>query len=437
MFTDTTKKRRPLRTLLERWSSTAWQNADVFPRRTFLQLDNEAIVRDLMQDWVRAAKRLARPDVPNICNRPRRTNRRNDTSISPQYWRWTARYSLIGNLELLDFWPEQLDREPCESDLDFEPAPRFVWLRAQDSSPIAYIDIPRETDPRGLTTPSEQIFEATEFIDAAISASNAEMIDFEQDLLRSLREKVSIAREEYDVIAQNNAATIELIRLRLPTLKFEPLPEVAVQVEQPDSPEGKSTASTDIELVRLVHTSFKAVVDVCEQWGISAQSYATVYNRLDEDAITSLLVTTLNVAFESARRETFELSGKTDLYVEVFDEGGLKKAYIGEAKIWRGQSRVEKDLRQLLGNAPTHIREVLLLFYVRARGIEAVKRDANRAIAKCNGLFGRWQEVGLSAIIRHPNSDYDVLVKFLFFHFPPPTPKTKRSSGKARRRCPS
>jgi hypothetical protein len=139
---------------------------------------------------------------------------------------------------------------------------------------------------------------------------------------------------------------------------------------------------------------------------------------MKEDDITSTLVTTLNLVFDTAHREVFTGEGKGDIYVEVERGNRTRKAYVGEVKFWDGQGKVREHLNQLFRYAPSGIRQVMLLYYVRAKNIDLIRRTGTASIQKCSTLFRHWEDGGAVAILKHPELNHDVQIAVLYAHFP-------------------
>jgi hypothetical protein len=169
----------------------------------------------------------------------------------------------------------------------------------------------------------------------------------------------------------------------------------------------------------LKETTFAGLVSVTRQWGDAAERYPEAFRRLGEDALSSLLVATLNIAFDTAQREVFSVGGKTDIYVEAVRGDRENAAYFGEAKIWRGQARVAKDVGQLLGYSGSRTTEAMLLYYVKTRLLTSVRSDWSEAMQRRDGFVG-FSESGNEDVVMltHPTYRQQVAITTVFVHLP-------------------
>ena len=73
---------------------------------------------------------------------------------------------------------------------------------------------------------------------------------------------------------------------------------------------------------------------------------ACTFTKLSEEELRDVILSNLNTHYlGSASGETFNKTGKTDIYIPF----GNKAAYIAECKIWHGSKRFLEAIRQLSG----------------------------------------------------------------------------------------
>lgn len=175
-------------------------------------------------------------------------------------------------------------------------------------------------------------------------------------------------------------------------------PPLLVNVVAEDQQTQGATTPTPLTValpVAVTRSSFADLVRICDQWVDSAQRFPSTYAYLKEEDITSIVVTALNLVFDTAHREVFVGEGKSDIYVEAARGDRTRVAYIGEAKFWNGRRRVAEHLNQILRYAPSHIRQVMLLYYVRTKSIDPIRREGTKAIQGCFDIFRRWETKAL------------------------------------------
>lgn len=415
VFTSSIQQYQPLERLLRERSRTAIENVGNVNNRQFEVLSDQALLERLTADWLVFAKPLRRTGPPTISPEPRSVFRRNDTHVAPMYWRWWAQYPLEGNLEFLRHWPSDFGEEPCSSDLEHEPAPPSVW-QASEIGALAFFDAPYSDDSDGTSVPEQRIVQATAFLDRFVGASNRQLETYQQSLFTRLADDLRDRRARLGRIADRVVKTIELVRVEHPVLEVDPVDTHAAQEGENSARSGALENSVDLEY-RLSTKSFSDLVEATQQWGRGAERYPDALRALREDGITDLLVATLNVVFDSAHREVFSYGGKTDVYVEAERGSKSRAAYIGEAKIWNGEKKARAALPQLLGNATSGTRELLLLFYIRIRSIDEARAGIRRAIESAPG-FRTWAKEEEQALIHHPEFGHDVEVAIVTIHLP-------------------
>ena len=78
--------------------------------------------------------------------------------------------------------------------------------------------------------------------------------------------------------------------------------------------------------------------------GVSMEKSARTFSKLGEEELRDVIIANLNTHYEgTASAETFSRVGKTDIHIQ-FDN---KAAYIGECKIWHGESLLQDAIEQL------------------------------------------------------------------------------------------
>lgn len=302
--------------------------------------------------------------------------------------------------------------EPCGSDLYYEPAPEMVW-QIGPRGPVVMLDVPRTEDEAGEVVPRARVLAATKLLDDVIGLINDELMQFDRQLIQELTEAVKVRRERLGRIKKRTIETIELVAKECPPLLVDIIEET-----QPKRDDTAPSHSTVTLRVAVKPSTFDDLVRICQQWIESAQRFPSAFAQLKEDHITSIVVSVLNVVFDTVHREAFVGKGKSDIYVEATREDRVHAAYVGEAKFWSGRSKVQEHLKQVLRYAPSHIQQVMLLYYVRAKNIDSIRKEGTSAIEDCSGVFRRWEEDGAVAVLLHPEFGHEVQLAVVYAHFP-------------------
>ncbi|MDQ2882156.1 MAG: hypothetical protein M3Y48_13290 [Actinomycetota bacterium] len=409
LFSDFIREQHPLHGLMDEEARTARRNAEGIRPDEFVTASDTELIDRLTVDWRRFAQKLSRRKDPDPRPEPRPCDRRNDTA-STRYWRWSVKFPLTGNLELLQAWPAAWDMEPCGSDLHHEPAPEMIW-EITPGGPIVMLDVPQTDDETGEIVPRDRIVAATKFLDQFIELVNPELDQYEQQLIQDLAEAVATRRKLLGRIKQQITETIELVARECPPLLIETIAEdqhIQDDVTLAHSPVTLSFA--------IKPETFTDLVRICRQWIDSAQRYPSTYASLKEEDITSTLVTALNLVFDTAHREVFIGGGKSDIYVEVEHGDPTRKAYVGEAKFWDGQGEVDENLKQVLRYTPSHVRHAILLYYVHEKNIDLIRERGTAAIQRYSTNFRHWKDD--IAVLQHSEFNHEIQLAILYAHFP-------------------
>lgn len=380
----------------------------------FASTDDDQLVERLLANWTRLNAPLAWVGDPQTRAEPIPTERREpDGPERPSMWRWPVIFTIDGDTELLTRWPDGFGAEPASSDEYFLPIPSVYWTMTGRGA-IAFFDVRRADDPDGIQPPTDRILEATAYLEAAIHAVNTQVAEYERELGAELLEAVRRRRERLGTIADRQSEVVALVRERFGPLELEEPVAVA------DAPVVADEAG-DINLNFAVTTgTFRDLLWATRKWRTGVERYGDDFSQLGEETITSLLVTALNLPFDTAQREVFHAKGKTDILVQADVGKPTEAAYIGEAKIWGGQAEVCADLAQVVGYAIARTRDLMLLYYVRPANLDLVVRRAHEALERCD-LFVGWEEDDDGdrvAVVRHRRFDCQIRVSVLFVHVP-------------------
>ena len=89
------------------------------------------------------------------------------------------------------------------------------------------------------------------------------------------------------------------------------------------------------------YKNINAIISMC---GTSMEKTARSFIANNEEELRDFLLATLNTHYDSVTGETFRKIGKTDIQIEFEN----KAAFIGECKIWHGESSFDKAVQQII-----------------------------------------------------------------------------------------
>lgn len=372
LFTRLQRTERPLEALLDRWSVPARRNAEDVHVSRFEGKNDSEIVDSLLPEWRRAVDPpLARIGEPGLTQEPY-PDRQDE---APESWRWIAEFHFEGNTELLKSWPSGFE-STCADDATTAAEGEMYWSEASDGC-IVYVRTSVRSDPGGTEVPKAAFVEAAHYLDEFVAAVNTHVADYGQRLCDELALVIAHRRERLGIIAAQNVQVVELLRKPLKPLELAFLEESPTDAESP----------REVQLTPVLkETTFAGLVSVTRRWGDAVERYPEAFRELGEEALSCLLVATLNIAFDTAQREVFNVGGKTDIYVEVVRGSRENAAFFGEAKIWHGQARVAKDVVQLLDYSGSRTAEAMLLYYVKSQRLTSVRSAWSKAMQTCEGF---------------------------------------------------
>ena len=408
----------PLEPLLRDRARTARANADAVRLDRAQGRAADALVDELSATWSEFAAPLAVTGKPEAAGEPDSVDRHDHESArSYRYWRWVYRVPVSGDMELLERWPDQLDRPPL-GEHQFEP-PSGPVLRSGDGCVLIFADVACDQDPEGSTPPGDQVTAAADYLADALAAVNAQLVEYDRGLRAELVETVQTRLQRLARIAEGNTGVIELAYERLGSLQVDAAdgaPTAEVFVPGPESDEPVAVA-VDLNFV-LRDGSVADLHNVIGKWRDGVERYPATYAKLEEEDISSLLVTTLNTVFDSAHREVFQSAGKTDIFVQAETGSYEKAAHVAEAKIWGGKGEVPTDLGQLLGYGTASTSTQLLLYYVRPKKLPLVVERCKQALTP-NSADSNLEELGpfdFATNVKHPTFGTTVRVTVMFVH---------------------
>jgi hypothetical protein len=418
LWTELIRDAAPLEGLLRERARPPRANAEALNLHQLRAGSVAEIVDRLCADWSRFAQPVVIGDVQTN-HEPQPVDREErDGPDRHRYWRWVYRVAVRGDTEILERWPELLDRPPLDGDEVFQPAPG-PWLRSGDGTVFLFADVPIGVDVDGERPPSGEIAWIAEYLSAAIAAANDQVAAYDQALRAELTDTVARRLDRLERIAQGNAEVIELVRVRIAPIELveaEDGPTVELAVA---GPEPSASGPVDLRYA-LYGASAEDLLTAVRKWRNSVETYPAAFAKLGEEDISSVLVTTLNTVFDSAQREVFRSAGKTDIFVQAHVGQYDAAAHIAEAKIWGGKAQVAADLGQLLGYATARTDSQLVLYYVRNQNLGLITGRCAEVLEghAVDGQVERRDRYDVALTVQHPTFQSPVAVSVMFVHLP-------------------
>lgn len=142
------------------------------------------------------------------------------------------------------------------------------------------------------------------------------------------------------------------------------------------------------KLSEISETAYTQIVNEINKFGLNIEKLNSLKSKFDEEGYRDYFLPHLNSISTShtATGETFNKIGKTDILIQ---NGNGENAFIGECKIWHGESELLKAIDQLLERYVTWRDEYTALIIF------------NKSIKD----FSKLIETAKEAIPKHPNFD--------------------------------
>jgi hypothetical protein len=178
----------------------------------------------------------------------------------------------------------------------------------------------------------------------------------------------------------------------------------------------------------LEDADYQEALRVLDYWRDSLERAPSIADERGEEEIRDLLVAGLNGVFKgAAASEVFNGEGKTDILIR-HDEVNV---FIGECKIWTGQSSLVEALDQLFGYAVWRDTKTAVLLFVRQKdfssvvnaSLETIRAHPNFTVDAPATATGRYN------FVMHATDDSDqrIAMAFLPFALRPKSPRPRRS----------
>lgn len=173
-----------------------------------------------------------------------------------------------------------------------------------------------------------------------INNVNAEVTSFNNGLETSAMRLLEERKKKADSFsAISNALQIPLTASKnAPNTKPIQLKRIVRQ------PSVKPTAKPLTPEPCISDGDYENINNIISMCGTTMEKTARTYFANTEEELRDHLLATLNTHYDAATGETFRKIGKTDIHIE-FDN---KAAFIGECKIWHGESLFQGAIQQVI-----------------------------------------------------------------------------------------
>lgn len=168
------------------------------------------------------------------------------------------------------------------------------------------------------------------------------------------------------------------------------------------------------KLSEISEKAYTQIIKEIDKFGRNLEKYKALYSKFDEEGFRDFFLPHLNSIStnHSATGETFNKKGKTDILIQNNDG---ENVFIGECKIWHGESEVLKAIDQLLERYVTWRDEYTSLIIFN----------------KDNKDFSKLIETAKEAMTKHPSFDSFVKensktsISYIFKNIDDPTKRIK------------
>lgn len=184
--------------------------------------------------------------------------------------------------------------------------------------------------------------------------------------------------------------------LEIPILPRADAPSLTPEkVELRKHPRLASTrADASSEQRYITEETFESVLHCIRHMGRTFETAPGVFSLHDEEGLRTILLAMLNGHFEgAAKAEAFRKRGKTDILIEEKN----RSAFVGECKVWTGQSGAAAAIDQLLGLYVTwrDSKAALIIFNKGTKNFSTI-REKLPSVVKSHPLFA--QDIGCNEL---------------------------------------
>ena len=175
-------------------------------------------------------------------------------------------------------------------------------------------------------------------------------------------------------------------------------------------------ASTPMPRWVLQDSDYEEALRVLQYWRDSLERAPSIADERGEEEIRDLLLAGLNSVFEGAAAgEVFNGAGKTDILIRQ----DSVNVFIGECKIWEGESSMDEALDQLFRYAVWRDTRTAVLLFIRNVDVSAVIDKALNVIKLRENFVSQTPEApaGRYNFVMHATGDPQQKIRMAFMPF--------------------
>lgn len=173
-----------------------------------------------------------------------------------------------------------------------------------------------------------------------INNVNDEVSRYNNTLNKTIVQLLETRKKKADSFSAISAA----LQIPLGTSKNSPNTKPIQLKRLVRQPSIKPTATPEIPEPYISDNDYDNINNIISMCGTTMEKTARTYFANTEEELRDHLLAALNTHYESVTGETFRKIGKTDIHIEFEN----KAAFIGECKLWHGESMFQKTIQQVL-----------------------------------------------------------------------------------------
>ncbi len=244
--------------------------------------------------------------------------------------------------------------------------------------------------------------------------------------------KTMIGYVNAEVVSYNNGLSATALRLlEARKKKADSFSAISAALQIPLTVSKNAPNTKPIELKRIVRkpptkprvaptipescisdNDYDNINNIISMCGTTMEKTARTYYVNTEEELRDHLLATLNTHYEAATGETFRKIGKADIHIEFEN----KAAFIGECKIWHGESHFQGAIRQVINYSTWRDLKVsVIIFNKENQSFQAIlskiKNWANKdAVSYTQPQANVWK-----CKYHRPDMDVDIQLTILAF----------------------
>lgn len=159
------------------------------------------------------------------------------------------------------------------------------------------------------------------------------------------------------------------------------------------------------------------IIHILDNSGTQFEKTPATFEGSDENDYRNILLVGLNNVFQGkATGETFNSSGKSDIYLHI-DKGNI---LVCECKIWVGQKKYGETIDQLLGYLTWRQNYGIMITFVKNKSLTNVLTEAEGAIRAHTSYRSNFQKIATTHMLSNhvlPSDEFKLVeVHHLFYN---------------------